>query len=676
MHNEHDFVVQLRHELISDIQLRVIDQSIARRTVLTSPITRVVQSRSPLIRMRAHWDDPRLEFADQKLRLAARIRGGARQPWKRINLTADGTVHLDGVTSVRSTRRHLPLVTLAPPARSDLVMDDLAVSYKGTDKTASWLDTKFVRRVYRNQLFSRVMNSLAGMPLNCLPESLPVRLKARPDGPVEDGLVLTDARAVLDPARRYLTLAMSTTGDASVIFRPVNFLLDATANAAVALTPAGVNRILAWLCERGRAAGTAPSAHGFLHWRWREAAVALVDDQRIQVTGHLETPSGVTIVDTAVRVGLSSAPQSRLLVQPELRSGDDDDEELITAAIGALIRHIFCDVSADGEPRHRFVIPATDITVDAPLVGLFGYDGYLMARYQVPAARHQGMLALADPKPVPTIEIEPAGPSDVPGVPVTVRLNAHLRFYGAGPYDYAWRIGDSPRLKAHHGATTTVRKVALTEAIPSAPGLGSPEPVSVTLRVIDILGQVGETTTQLTYPALLAGIPKASPDAEDAAQSVVPAHQDVPGPRPKMKLPITTAAVAIAGGLAAGALGTVIAEHGIAPAGGSSSVGVTGPPGPPGPTGPQGPAGPAGPAANPVVNGLPALIGPQGPTGPAGPQGPSGTCPPGPPGPTGPQGPEGPQGPAGPPGQAGPQGPIGPTGPQGPPGGGGSGGGG
>lgn len=237
----------------------------------------------------------------------------------------------------------------------------------------------------------------------------------------------------------------------------------------------------------------------------------------------------------------------------------------------------------------------------------------------------------------------------MPGAPVIIQLDATLADSIESPYDYAWHIDDGP-LEGGHGSTITVTK---TLPATTAPATAVTEPqkfATVSVKVIDILGQVGETKIDATYYPT-------PPSEEPSPPGHKVAPPDPPGElsrRGKTAIPLIGVAtvLAVLGSVIGGMVGYGIREHFVSDVSNQKQVGPAGPPGPAGPSGPAGPPGPSGP---------PGVTGATGPIGPAGPTGLRGEN-----GPVGPAGPAGPSGPAGEDGRSGPPGPRGPMGPAGP----------
>ena len=108
-------------------------------------------------------------------------------------------------------------------------------------------------------------------------------------------------------------------------------------------------------------------------------------------------------------------------------------------------------------------------------------------------------LTIETTKPEPTIIQMKIPRQTVPGAPVVAQLDATLDDSTESPYDYAWRIDHARELEPRHDPTVTVRKLVDSTTEP-ATGATTPQKLTtVSLKVIDILGQVGETEIDATY---------------------------------------------------------------------------------------------------------------------------------------------------------------------------------
>lgn len=104
MAHDYDFVVQLHHSVVRDVQVRAINASLLSNLAVISPFSRVIANTISPFEMKAHWANPRLDIANDTLRLSADVKGGARHVTKGINLTMEGNVSADCRPEVVTTK--------------------------------------------------------------------------------------------------------------------------------------------------------------------------------------------------------------------------------------------------------------------------------------------------------------------------------------------------------------------------------------------------------------------------------------------------------------------------------------------------------------------------------------------------------------------------------------------
>ncbi|HKR48150.1 MAG TPA: hypothetical protein VJT72_00985 [Pseudonocardiaceae bacterium] len=511
--SDYDFVVQLRHEVLQDVQTRAINASLLTNLALTTPISRVIAQLIPPFQMKAHWDKPNLNSAEDLLRLSTDVRGGARHVVNGINLTMEGSIHAECRPRVVASEDGQPVVTLTTPSPLDLDMADLKLSYEGDDKPLSWVETTIEQTVLRPSFSMLLMAPLANMPLSYLPDSLPLRLKAKHNDVTTEGLLLTDSAVSLDPQTASLTLAMRCTAKTtSAPAWPANLLPDlSTANTAVALSERGLNRALGWLCAQGLASGTTQLADGPAYWRWTHVAVTFTNDENVHLTGQLWRGVKAVTVDVSVQCSLTSSAESS--VRLSATKTQPPEADLIIKATTALIRRVFHAATSAPRPAsstptaplppekllQRFLIPGTNIRTEAPATDLALRHGYLVALYTLPLDEQHVSLTIKKAKPKPTI-IQPVVPHQTtPGAPVTVELNATLSDSTEPPYDYAWRVDHELRPLSHHNSTITVTKTPSLTTAPTTAATAPQKLATVSLTVIDILGQAGKAEMDATY---------------------------------------------------------------------------------------------------------------------------------------------------------------------------------
>ncbi|MDQ2789849.1 MAG: hypothetical protein M3Y73_09115, partial [Actinomycetota bacterium] len=78
MQHDYDFIVQLHHSVVRDVQTHAIDTSLLSNLALATPISRVIGHTISPFQTKAHWDNPKLDIVNDRLRLSADVRGGTR----------------------------------------------------------------------------------------------------------------------------------------------------------------------------------------------------------------------------------------------------------------------------------------------------------------------------------------------------------------------------------------------------------------------------------------------------------------------------------------------------------------------------------------------------------------------------------------------------------------------
>ncbi|MFD2465666.1 hypothetical protein ACFSYJ_44155, partial [Amycolatopsis samaneae] len=604
-------VIQFRHNLVRDVQKRAVDESLRDNLAIATPVSRVLAERIPPFQVKAHWDSPELAVAGECLRLSARLRGGARYSPKGINLTMEGAVHADCRPEVAVTGDGQPVVILSAPSLSALRVADLKLSYAGGEDSLSWIDTRLERVLLRPVLGKKLLKRLAGLPLSYLPEPVPLRIGTERD---TAALGYRAANVSVDPHGETLSLELGRSGRPPGAAPPGSFLAKPEANLAVAVTETGLNQVLGLLCDRGHAAGTTTVGETPVAWRWSRIRAGLSAPQHLRLTGELWCDGRAVPVDASARCSLT--PAGQLAVRLPARAAPSTEKDLVAAATAALLGRVFAGVTFPLEPgghkgkgpapgqelRQRFRVPGTDILVEAPVVDLAVRDGYLVALYEVPLDARRSLLTIDDAKPEPRI-VQPVVPRQAaPGAPVFAHLDAVLAKPAEPPCDYVWQAGKDAKLVHRHKPVAVVT----TEKALRADGAEAGEPLklaTVKLKVIDLLGQVGETEFDATYHPSLP--PREGRDDGGGADVLDPPYPArLPGTRSSggtlargfagAPLSVVAAAViAVGGGAVGGVLGGTIGyQRGLH----DPAVDRRGPAGPPGTAGAPGATGPAGPS--------------------------------------------------------------------------------
>jgi hypothetical protein len=515
---DYDFVLQLRCDVLRRVQNRVLNASLLTNRALASPVSRVLAQTVSPFQMKAHWAKPELDIDEDRVRLSVDVQGGARYAVEGINLTMEGHVNAKCQPRAVFNKGGQPVVILATPSPLDLHLGGLKLSYEGDDELPTWVDTAIEHTLLRPTLCAQLMEPLANLPLNCLPDTVPLPLPDEPHQltPPTDGLALADAAVSLDPHAESLKLAMRCTAHTATPAPPPNLLPDHTpANAVVALSETALNRILSWLCAEGLATGMTTQSDGLVSWRWTHVA-ATFTDHAIHLTGQLWQGKTTAVIDAELQCSLTSSAQ--LSVHLTAPNPQPESADLLVDAWATLLRRLFYAATRPPQPAcststkpdseqpllQRFMIPGTDLSIEAPAVDLGLRHGYLVALYAVPPDEQPFTLTLEEKKPEPAI-VQPDVPrQEAPGAPVSTQLEATLVHSLEPPYDYAWRVDQEPHPHHNHGPT-----IIVTKTPPPTVATGEPHKLAtVNLKVIDILGQVGEAEVDAMY------YPAAAPDQE------------------------------------------------------------------------------------------------------------------------------------------------------------------
>jgi hypothetical protein len=504
---DHDFLLQLSSEVLRDAQIRVINASLLTNLALTSPISRLLAQTIKPFQMKAHWSNPSLEIAEGAVKLSVDVQGGARSLIDGINLSMEGEVTAKCQPTASVNKDNQPVITLSPPSPLKLHLGDLELTYEGDDRMLTPLGATIERALLRPTLCAELMAPLANLPLNYLPDMVPLHLTSELDDAATDNLALVDTAVSIDSHAESLTLAMRCAkyhGDPPPV--PNLFTDDSTANVVVALSETALNRVLSRLCAQGLATGTTQHAHDSVSWRWAHAAVSFTD-HTIHLTGKLCRDKTNFVVDSEVQCSL--APSGQLDVQMAEPHPQPVGAGIVTDAWAQLLRQLFfavtcplqqgqsTGVDADSQQRlrQRFIIPGTDLSTEAVAIGLSLRHGYLVALYAIPSNEQRFNFTLEEKKPEPTIVQPVIPPQATSGASVTTQLIASLADSPHPPYDYAWCIDRVHQSRAHQSPIITVTKTPTSTVMMDGPQ----KLATVTLKVIDILGQVGEAEVDATY---------------------------------------------------------------------------------------------------------------------------------------------------------------------------------
>src|SRR6266702_3297611 len=227
-----DVMLQFKQDIINDILVRVLNESLITNLHLKSPLSRRIDEPLPPTQIKVWWDKPELELGDDdSISLSVEVTGGARQLATGRNLEVDGSVSI--------TRKAL------------LATDELGVLY----------------------LSLALMIPLSQLPLSYTVKSLPLRILAPNNShtPSEWSIpVITAMMRVLKEADA-IAMGLSLTETYSDHTQMTTaFPEEANRNAALTLTSRGINNILGQLRRRGILKGVVPSSskEAPVNWQW------------------------------------------------------------------------------------------------------------------------------------------------------------------------------------------------------------------------------------------------------------------------------------------------------------------------------------------------------------------------------------------------------------------------
>jgi hypothetical protein len=473
-----DMAIELREDVVAEIRTRVINANALTYLNVSSPVSRLIANTVPPWQCKAHWAEPEISLHDDAVEVSATVTGGIRYAVKGINLSTDGKVRFVGRPRVTTTDQLQPVAVLTEPSALDLDLAQLWPQYKGGPDVLTWPDGLVVDTVLRPVLCTQVMAPLARLPLTCLPQSPPLALGGA--GPSES-VAFDSATVTVNRRARSVTLALGGPGPSGG-----SLAIDDAASMSVALSDRGLNRLLDWMCAWGQAHGEANRDGAGPSWQWTSAATTFAGSTT-NLTGNLVRGDRRVPVDCSFQ-----AQFGRDGLSVRVTGATGPDVRLIEAAWAHLLGRVLL---AGPGPRQVFVIPSTDLSLDAVAVDLSVRDGYLVARYAVQLGATDLELSIEDAEPEPIIQQLIVPRQDTAGAPVTVSLTAQLAHSPEPPYDFAWQVDDEPHLRSTHGPTLSLTRTPG----PTVAGAAPARLASVRLTVVDVLGRAGRSNLDATY---------------------------------------------------------------------------------------------------------------------------------------------------------------------------------
>src|SRR5712691_11281635 len=128
-----DVMLQFKQDIINDILVRVLNESLITDLHLKSPLTRLIDEPVPPTQFKVWWDKPEIELDDaDSISLSVNVTGGARQLVTGRNLSVDGSVSITRKAQYAPNEIGVPYLHLESPQPFDLHMSKLKVTYEGS----------------------------------------------------------------------------------------------------------------------------------------------------------------------------------------------------------------------------------------------------------------------------------------------------------------------------------------------------------------------------------------------------------------------------------------------------------------------------------------------------------------------------------------------------------------
>jgi serine/threonine protein kinase/Flp pilus assembly protein TadD len=500
-----DIMLQYRHSVVHDLQVRVLNASVSTTSRIKSPFSRLIEQPVAPLEVKAHWNRPQVTVKEGQIELSAEVKGGARQVVTGRILTLDGEVSVRQNPIIAVDAQGRPYACVDPPGPQSLNMRKLKVTYEGSHwpgllaKLNPAKEETLLRPVITTQLFGR----LARIPLTYMPSSFPIAAPTRKRTVPQTLPIVRTLAGTLDKSG---SVALALMLDERHI-PPSTFVSllpeNAEYNAAIGISTAGLNTLLTHLCQQGQAIGQFHHSRlGLTNWRWEGLTVTLLN-RTILIEGVLFQQGLRVWVQAEVQCWLDDSD----IVRCRLLSGNIDASvaETVLASWIEVLNTLLCAPAArkqhkdmpSSEPLTQvFEIPTTTQTVKVVAQELLVMNEQLIVYYTIPMSLKTLPLEISPPKPGVTI-IQPHIPHQLhQGAPVTTKVEARITKDSVQPYDYAWTTDLSPEPALEHGPSLTIHAIP-----PPVPQGGQQQLITAHLKLIDMFGQVSEVQAPVQYIA-------------------------------------------------------------------------------------------------------------------------------------------------------------------------------
>ena len=504
-----DVMLQFKQDIINDILVRVLNELLITNLHLKSPLSRLIDEPVPPTQVKVWWDKPELELDDaDSISLSVEVTGGARQLVTERNLSVDGSVSITRKALVATDEKGAPFLSLESPQPFDLHMSKLKVTYEGSKwpELLSRIDPTRETTVLRPLLTMALMIPLSQLPLSYNVESLPLRILAPNSSstPSEWNIPVTTAMMRVLKQADAVAMGLSWTGTRCDHTQMTTaFPEEVNSNAALTLTSRGINNIIGQLRRRGALKGviTSSSKETPVNWQW-EVLTIQCHQGYISLTGDFRRNAIPIRVIADLKCSLDRS--GSLTITPLATNTDAPTTETIVSSLYEVLQMILRTRARyarddDSEDWARlfqcFVIPGTQMEVEAPASDILIEEGTFTLLYDVPRTLKGFQAEVPSPEPQVTI-IEPYIPMQTaPGAPVSMQMQAQLTTQSFPPYDYVWTTGLT-------GKPTNDRGPGITITGSPTPTESGPQVyTNVHVKVIDTFGQVAEASAPARYQA-------------------------------------------------------------------------------------------------------------------------------------------------------------------------------
>ncbi len=504
-----DVMLQFKQDIINDILVRVLNESLITNLHLKSPLSRLIDEPVPPTQVKVWWDKPELELDDaDSISLSVEVTGGARQLVTERTLSVDGSVSITRKALVATEEKGAPYLSLESPQPFDLHMSKLKVTYEGSKwpELLSRIDPTRETTVLRPLLTMALMLPLSQLPLSYNVESLPLHILAPNSSstPSEWNIPVTTAMMRVLKQADAVAMGLSWTGTRCDHTQMTTaFPEEVKSNAALTLTSRGLNNIIGQLRRRGALEGviTSSSKEAPVNWQW-EVLTIQCHQGYISLTGNFRRNAIPIRVIADLKCSLDR--NRSLTITPLAINTHAPTTETIVSSLYEVLRMILRarakntrddDSQEWGKLFQCFTIPGTPIEVEAPADDILIEEGTFTLLYDVPQTLKGFQAEVPSPEPQVTI-IEPYIPMQTaPGAPVSMQMQAQLTTQSFPPYDYVWTTGPTGKPTNDRGPGMTIT------GSPTPAGPGPQVYTNVHVKVIDTFGQVAEASAPARYQA-------------------------------------------------------------------------------------------------------------------------------------------------------------------------------